>query len=335
MVCRRYQQPVNGRNKKEAATTESALSDVAARLGCTPQDIKDYTFEYMPASTVVWKVLGSAKPGMYYVATGSLTEEFPNTDNAASTALGNASSSITVGRGNFVGIYEVLGDMPPQSTLVVQSDAQLLWIPAAQITSLCKDFQVFSSVAQIGLKGLSPLIRQLDFGIKSAHYEAGRSLFHQNDPAHTIYLVLSGRFRSVASNKEGTGRLLKQEFGKDDVIGDLESFTESERADSVHAVRDSDVAEVPASMIHHLHYRYPHALIHFVRSIGTRVFAAAKARRNGGDGLGINENFTSIALIAASQSSYIVYNIANPVFQNSAKSGFEMCFGPSTLGAGA
>ena len=52
-------------------------------------------------------------------------------------------------------------------------------------------------VTQMVLRTLSPLVRQVDFALDWLHLDAGQRLFSQGDPTTNLYIVLSGRVRSV------------------------------------------------------------------------------------------------------------------------------------------
>uniref|UniRef100_A0A915CQA2 Cyclic nucleotide-binding domain-containing protein n=1 Tax=Ditylenchus dipsaci TaxID=166011 RepID=A0A915CQA2_9BILA len=90
------------------------------------------------------------------------------------------------------------------------------------------------------IRRLSSFIRAVDFAIDWAR-----------DLAESIYVVLSGRLRSV-SNK-----VVIEEFGRTDVVGILEMLQRKPRSTTVLAVRYSQLARVPEGLLNFVKINFP------------------------------------------------------------------------------
>lgn len=65
---------------------------------------------------------------------------------------------------------------------------------------------------------ISPLVRELDFGLDWMELEAGRALYSQGDEATCAYIVLHGRLRSVVRKGDGKKEML-EELGRGEAVG--------------------------------------------------------------------------------------------------------------------
>lgn len=57
------------------------------------------------------------------------------------------------------------------------------------------------------LANVKPLVRQVDFALDWSTLTAGNRLYRQGEEASTVYLVLSGRLRSVLEVRTWAGGL--------------------------------------------------------------------------------------------------------------------------------
>ena len=90
--------------------------------------------------------------------------------------------------------------------------------------------------------------RSIDFALEWLQLESGKALYKQNDEANSTYVVLSGRLRSVI-RQENSKKTLVAEYGRGDLIGIVETLLNTSRKTTVIAVRDSEVAKIPAGLI--------------------------------------------------------------------------------------
>ncbi len=76
--------------------------------------------------------------------------------------------------------------------------------------------------------------------------EIGQFLFHQGDKENSLYIVLSGRFRALAEQSDGTFHLLG-DIGEGEPIGEYALFMQEPRGASVVAIRKSIVLQLSES----------------------------------------------------------------------------------------
>ena len=77
--------------------------------------------------------------------------------------------------------------------------------------------------------------------------KSGKALYKQGQIADSTYVVLAGRLRSVI--KKGEKRTLVGEYARGDLAGIVETLMKNERSTTVMAVRDTEVAKIPAGLI--------------------------------------------------------------------------------------
>ncbi|VDP03764.1 unnamed protein product, partial [Soboliphyme baturini] len=77
---------------------------------------------------------------------------------------------------------------------------------------------VVLKIAYSVVQRLSPFVRQVDYAIDWEMHDAGYPLYSQNDSANCLYIVLSGRLRSVLTEEPGIKKLV-EEYGRGDLVG--------------------------------------------------------------------------------------------------------------------
>lgn len=55
------------------------------------------------------------------------------------------------------------------------------------------------------------------------------------------------------------------------MVGDLEVLTNAPRATSIHAVRDTELAKIPAGLLHLVKHRYAEVATHLMRIMSERL----------------------------------------------------------------
>ncbi len=87
-----------------------------------------------------------------------------------------------------------------------------------------------------------------------------------------MYVVLSGRLRSVISHGlEGGRRELVAEYGRGELTGIVETLMRTPRSTTVLAVRDTEVAKLPAGLIDFIKLRFPKVLMILIRLLGEKL----------------------------------------------------------------
>lgn len=173
--------------------------------------------------------------GLVFVFRGALYQHRSSDDKTQSEqACDPNKSGARVGRGAVIGSLSVLTNAPWISTLTAIETSEVLVVPPEVMHRLVAgSLELLLKLSACCIQTITPLARQLDFTISQVHVEAGTLVYEQSNTPTTVTIVLSGRLRSVLNDPDGK-RELGIEFGKGDVISDVEAFTEAPRASSIH-----------------------------------------------------------------------------------------------------
>ena len=96
--------------------------------------------------------------------------------------------------------------------------------------------------------------------------ESGKALYRQGDEADCTYVILSGRLRSVVTRNGN--RELVGEFGRGELCGIIETLTGAQRSTTLLAVRDTEVAKLPAGLINCIKLKYPVVVSRLINLLG-------------------------------------------------------------------
>ncbi|RWR98949.1 Protein Swiss cheese-like protein, partial [Dinothrombium tinctorium] len=130
--------------------------------------------------------------------------------------------------------------------------------------------KVVLQLAHSVVRRLSPFVRQIDFALDWATYEAGIAIYRQGDKSDSTYILLSGRLRSVFTRENGK-RELAGEYGRGDLVGIVEVLTQTPRATTVLAVRDSEIAKLPSGLLDVIKIKYPVVVTRLIHLLGHRL----------------------------------------------------------------
>ena len=92
----------------------------------------------------------------------------------------------------------------------------------------------------------------------------------QGDKSASTFIVLSGRLRSVIAKDDGK-KELTGEYGRGDLIGVVEALTHMNRATTVHAVRDSELAKLPEGALNSIKRKYPQVVTRLIHLLGQKI----------------------------------------------------------------
>lgn len=138
-------------------------------------------------------------------------------------------------------------------------------------------------IANSVVKKLSPLVRQCDFALDWVFLESGRAVFRQEEASDSTYIVLSGRLRSVATQANGKKEIVG-EYGKGDLVGIVEMITDTVRANTAMAVRDSELAKLPQGLFNAIKLRHPAIVTQLFGLLSHRMLGGASGGGGGGPG---------------------------------------------------
>lgn len=131
---------------------------------------------------------------------------------------------------------------------------------------------LYISTAKTLTNVLSRLILHLDFALEWVQVKAGSVVFQQGDEADAIYFVLNGRLRSIIEDEQqkGKNRVL-EEFGQGGSIGELEVLTMSKHPNTLHAIRDSELARFPRTLFESLALQHPSLTFEISKLVASRI----------------------------------------------------------------
>ncbi|KAM7018909.1 patatin-like phospholipase domain-containing protein 7 isoform 1-T1 [Tautogolabrus adspersus] len=173
--------------------------------------------------------------------------------------------------GEMVGHLAVLTGEPLIFSVRAQRDCTFLSISKAHFYEIMREEpRVVLNVAHTVVKRVSPFVRQIDFALDWMAVEAGRAVYRQGDKSDSTFIVLSGRLRSVIAKDDGK-KELAGEYGRGDLIGVVEALTRMNRATTVHAVRDSELAKLPEGALNSIKRRYPQVVTRLIHLLGQKI----------------------------------------------------------------
>lgn len=112
------------------------------------------------------------------------------------------------------------------------------------------------------------VIERLASRIKASSLRAGEWLFHEGDPAAGVYVVTSGRLEVVLERSETE---VLRVLGPGDVVGELALLTDSPRAASIRARRDSELIELSRGDFDRLVAEDPRFSRELLKLLGTQL----------------------------------------------------------------
>jgi len=160
--------------------------------------------------------------------------------------------------GELIGALSVLTGEPSFFTIRAAVDSRVVRIKKTDFYAIMKEQpSIVLNVSHTVVRRMSAFVRQIDFALDWLLIEAGHALYRQGDHSDNVFIIMSGRLRSVVkleSKKELIG-----EYGRGELVGLVEVLTQTDRATTMMAVRDTELAQIPDDLLHHIKRRYPQA----------------------------------------------------------------------------
>ncbi|KAL2092636.1 hypothetical protein ACEWY4_012434 [Coilia grayii] len=173
--------------------------------------------------------------------------------------------------GEMVGHLSVLTGEPLIFSVRAIRDCSFLRISKAHFYEIMRaEPRMVLNVAHTVVRRVSPFVRQIDFALDWMAVEAGRAVYRQGDESDSTFIVLSGRLRSVILKDDGK-KELAGEYGRGDLIGVVEALTHQQRATTVHAVRDSELAKLPEGALSSIKRIYPQVVTRLIHLLGQKI----------------------------------------------------------------
>uniref|UniRef100_A0A4W6CG66 lysophospholipase n=1 Tax=Lates calcarifer TaxID=8187 RepID=A0A4W6CG66_LATCA len=173
--------------------------------------------------------------------------------------------------GELVGQLAVLTGEPLIFTVRAQRDCSFLSISKTHFYEIMRvEPKVVLNVAHTVVRRMSSFVRQIDFALDWMAVEAGRAVYRQGEKSDSTFIVLSGRLRSVIMKEDGKKELIG-EYGRGDLIGVVEALTHQNRATTVHAVRDSELAKLPEGALSSIKRKFPQVVTRLIHLLGQKI----------------------------------------------------------------
>ncbi|MGH2898556.1 MAG: cyclic nucleotide-binding domain-containing protein, partial [Solirubrobacteraceae bacterium] len=245
---------------------------------------------------------GDAAEHMYLLVRGRLAVESPENEALAPLAV--------LGPGELVGEIAVLAGGTRSATVRALEASELLRLPRADLERVLEHHpaalasfvdtvrrRLWRSQLGTHLRSLfgSPdpaLLTEFERDVEWVTLRSGEELFRHGDPGDAAYVVMSGRLRVT----DDAGRTLN-EAAPGETIGEMALLADQPRSATVFAVRDSQLARIPAAAFNALIERHPGVLRRITGLLVARLWAHSSERKRGGATL------KTIAIIAAGPRS--------------------------------
>ncbi|KAM7093557.1 patatin-like phospholipase domain-containing protein 7 [Molossus nigricans] len=270
-------------SRKTDAIFTAAKKDLLTLMKLDDPSLLDgrVTFLQVPGGTVVSRQ-GDQDVNIIFVVSGLLHVYQRKIDSEEDSCL------FVTRPGEMVGQLAVLTGEPLIFTIKANRDCSFLSISKAHFYEIMrKQPTVVLGVAHTVVQRMSSFVRQIDFALDWMEVEAGRAVYRQGDKSDCTYIVLSGRLRSVV-RKDDLKKRLAGEYGRGDLIGVVETLTHQPRATTVHAVRDSELAKLPAGALTSIKRRYPQVVTRLIHLLGEKILGSLQQGPAAGHPFGLH-----------------------------------------------
>ncbi|XP_033094257.1 patatin-like phospholipase domain-containing protein 7 isoform X5 [Trachypithecus francoisi] len=269
-------------SRKSDAIFRAAKKDLLTLMKLEDSSLLDgrVVLLHVPAGTVVSRQ-GDQDASILFVVSGLLHVYQRKIGSQEDTCL------FLTRPGEMVGQLAVLTGEPLIFTIKANRECSFLSISKAHFYEIMrKQPTVVLGMAHTVVKRLSSFVRQIDFALDWVEVEAGRAIYRQGDKSDCTYIMLSGRLRSVIRKDDGKKRLAG-EYGRGDLVGVVETLTHQARATTVHAVRDSELAKLPAGALTSIKRRYPQVVTRLIHLLGEKILGSLQQGPVTGHQLGL------------------------------------------------
>ncbi len=251
---------------------------------------------YLPATKEHREVLVSQK------RFGDTAGDFAVLNGGEYLVTGRAATQCTVACFPHGG-FEKLADLNPDILAHVYESAAKL----SRKVLLTKSFLgLFGDITDITLK-------ELLTDTKIRHLRSGEELFRQGDETNGLYIVMAGRLPILIENEDGFVHTLS-EAKAPQMVGEFSLITQSTRAATVFASRESMVAFLSKEKFDRYIMQKPHLLASISRMIVERQNAASRRTTDNG-------KFHHIAIVPLSDNIPLkrVIHLLKKEFRESAR----------------
>uniref|UniRef100_T2MAW3 lysophospholipase n=1 Tax=Hydra vulgaris TaxID=6087 RepID=T2MAW3_HYDVU len=285
--------------EKEEKMMTAARADLVKLLQLPTPKLLDglLTIDVVPCGTYLVKE-GEKDSGLFFLVQGLL--------EVSQTLLNQKEVLFTCVPGEFMGSLSLLTGDPSFFTIYTKEVSYVVVISKVNFYKLIKQHpKVVLPVANSVIQKMSSFIRNIDFALDWILQESGKPLFRQNDEPDSLYIVLNGRLRAVRAHRNGQKEIV-HEYGRGEFVGLVEALTHTERTESVHAIRDTELAQIPEGLLSTIKICYPQVVSRLIQLLGERLITKMKrgSRLNVADSKleRVAKNLGTLAVIPASNS---------------------------------
>ena len=174
--------------------------------------------------------------------------------------------------GGLLGQLQVLTAEPSFFTYTSTGQTKVAILDGNVVRRHCLDKFPHSALklAMSVIDNLSHAVRSMDFALEWSLVESGKALYKQDAMADSVYVILSGRLRSVIKRPHHNKKEIVGEFGRGELTGIVETLMKTARSTSVIAVRDTEVAKLPSGLIEYIKSKYPTVLMRLIKLLGKK-----------------------------------------------------------------
>ncbi|KAE8224652.1 hypothetical protein CF319_g2486 [Tilletia indica] len=221
------------------------------------------------------------RPRLDPIDTGSANSRRTSPPNGA-TGMHRKNPKVlyTVRRGGVAGYLSGLLNQASYVDVRAKTDTYVGYLPAAALTRMMERKPVvLLTLCKRLLSLLSPLILHIDSALDWQQVNGGQVIYREGDPSDSFYIVINGRLRAISEKADGgSGVEILQEFSQGESVGELDVITALPRRNTLHAIRDSELAKMPMTLFNAISMRHPQITIQISRIIARRVRAEIDSR---------------------------------------------------------
>ncbi|GAB6023406.1 hypothetical protein CHUAL_008194 [Chamberlinius hualienensis] len=254
----------------EAECMQLAINGIKTILKLDDENILKGRIELknVMAGTFLIEQESNKEPALIYPLSGSLLVVQKMIDKDQESIL------YTAHPGELVGGLAVISGEPSFFTIRAKQQSCVAIISKEHFYEILRERpKTVIYAANPIVRRLSNFVRQIDFALDWKHIKSGKALYNQGDRADCMYIVLSGRLRSVITLKDGK-RELVGEYGRGDLIGVVELVTQTLRSTSVIAVRDTELAIMPEGLLDTIKIKFPVVVTRLIHLLGHGILGS-------------------------------------------------------------
>jgi lysophospholipid hydrolase len=294
----------------------SMNSIISAAEQVDDADVPDVELKYFTQGEILLKE-GDRSTGLYFVLDGvieastSAGKEYLGDQWVWTRSQSNHSprrrkrEAFLIHPGSLAGYLSALTGNPSFVTLKAKTDILVGMMPKIILDRYVEKYpNVLLYLAKRLVDQLSPLVFHIDVALEWGQINAGQSLCRQGDKSQSIFIVLTGRLRSIKDNEDNESNSFEilGEYGPSESVGEFEVLLDAPRSSTIHAIRDSEVAIMPKSLFNALAVQHPEIMMTISRMIALRSKQAQETRKVGTN----NENMKTVAFLPVSKEVPIV-----------------------------